>query len=323
VRVSQGQVPLEPTDIAIGDVIEQALQTVKPLLDSRRQRSHVNLPATPIRLRADAALLVQVFSSLLDNASRFSPEQGDVFITATEAGGRLEVRVRDSGAGIPSELLPALFDFFPARNQTENREGAGLGLSLATARMLLEAHRGRITVASEGHGKGTEFVVDLPLAEAQDGRMQVGTEARPGPAIKNSASAFKDTHRRVLIADDSEPVRTSLSSLLSELGHEVKCATDGEQALEVARNWRPEFVLLDINMPKLGGVEVARRLRPEFSSEVMKLVMMSGADMDQGMVAGAKRVGFDFVIDKIDALEPLRNILGQDAPAGLRSVREG
>ncbi len=313
VRASEGQMQLEVADVAIGDVVDNALQTVQPALASRRQRLHVALPATPIRFRADAARLAQIFSSLLDNASKFSPEEAEIFLTASEAGGRLEVRVRDNGAGIPNELLPVLFDFFPARSQTDNRGGAGLGLSLAMARMVVESHRGRITVASEGAGKGSEFVVGLPLA-VQEGQTQ-DLDDDGSYATKHAAHDARDIRRRVLIADDSEPVRTSLSSLLGELGHEVKCATDGEQALAVARDWRPEFVLLDINMPKLGGVEVARRLRPEFSSAVMKLVMMSGADLDQAMVAGAKRAGFDFVIDKVDALDPLRNILAQDAPA--------
>ncbi len=298
-RARRGEIRLENTAVDLVDLVQDVVRTQRSSLAGRRLQVEIDAPQRPVVVHGDPARLTQIYAALLDNAAQFSPDGGRIEVEVTTVGGIARVVVRDAGAGISPELLPRLFDFF-TRLPTPGGKG-GLGVSLAIARRLAELHSGRIEATSAGAGKGSAFTVFLPLASA----------ARTGPAEPHADSARGGMssipgnaagiaqQRRILIADDNAAVRVSLGALLQDLGHVVQSAADGEAALEIAQDWMPEFVFLDLNMPKLNGVEVARRLRSRFPATVMRLVMMSGSALDEPTLRNAKRIGFDHCIDKI------------------------
>jgi CheY-like chemotaxis protein len=188
---------------------------------------------------------------------------------------------------------------------------------LAIARRLVELHAGTISAASAGPSLGSEFVVYLALDDSpgEADAMASGAAATPSESAGESPRGTAvSIQRRIVIADDNAAIRVSLCALLQDLGHMVKAAADGEEALELAQAWLPDFVFLDISMPKLNGFEVARQLRARFPATAMRLVMMSGATLDEATLRGAARAGFDHCIDKIADPGVLADVLTGAAP---------
>jgi len=312
-RIKRGEVTLAlaPTDLRA--VIDSAVQAVLPAIESRQHRLLVNVPAAPISLRADAARLEQVLTSVLENAARYTAEGGEIRLDALCVGSDAQVRVRDNGSGIAAEFLPGLFDFFNVEKPGQTGQ-SGLGVSLAIARRLIELHGGSITVASAGPARGSEFLISLPL-DSTESDVPESVGAEPSEVPMEARATEGQTQRRIVIADDNAAIRVSLCALLTDLGHTVKAAADGEEALELAQAWLPDYVFLDISMPKLNGFEVARQLRTRFPANAMRLVMMSGASLDEATLRGAKRAGFDHCIDKIADPGLLAEVLAQGPPS--------
>ncbi len=312
-RVRRGELSLEMAPVDVVSIVKDAVRANQALLDNSGQRLRVSLPAAPIEVLADAARLTQVISSVVENAAKHSQKGAEIRLDMVPAGNGVELRVRDSGRGMSADLLDRVFDFYAVSARPEQ---GGLGVSLPIARCLMELHGGRIRADSAGPGQGTEVTLVLPVADAERApvvpRNQAVEASQPVADTTNPSQAGRA--RRILIADDNAAVRVSLAALLQDLGHVVKAAADGEAALEEAERWLPEFVFLDVNMPRLGGVEVARRLRSRFSSSAMKLVMMSGAGLDEPTRRGAKRAGFDHCIDKIGDPKLFAELLQDDPP---------
>lgn len=309
-RLQRGDVSLRTGRIDLAQVIESAVRSAWPLIESRRQHLHFSPPPDPIWIEGDPARLAQALANVLDNAARYTDEGGDISIEVDTPANHAEIRIRDNGRGIAAHALPGIFETFAQGSPA--RGGAGVGLTIA--RRLCELHRGRIVAASEGEGRGSTFVISIPLA-VEAGNSAEDAFATPSAATRPARREQDSGARRILVADDNQAMRNSFAAILRELGHDVRLAADGVQALQIAESWAPEFVILDVHMPKVNGYDVARRLRARFASGAMRLVMMSGTDLDQTTLRAAKEAGFDYCIDKTLAVKGIEALLHGDEPS--------
>jgi len=263
-------------------VIEQAVQTVQPLVEARGHRLTVELPDQPIQLNADPVRLTQVFINLLENACKYTESGGSIRLSAETDDDEVVVTLDDNGVGIPAEMLPRIFDMFTRADQSIERQQGGLGLGLTLVRRLVEMHGGSVEASSAGPGRGSRFRVRLPRDEEG-----VRLQAVPAsPALEPGASY------RILVVDDNEDATESLTMLLKLSGHETRSAFDGKRALEIAENFRPQVVLLDIGLPGLNGYDVARHLRAQGWGQEALLVALTGWGQEEDRRL-SREAGFD------------------------------
>jgi len=304
-RLARGEASLQRQRFDLKDAVDAAVQEKKPLSDGRGQRVRVVSGAGPVRVEADRERLVQAIGNAIDNAVRYSDEGGEIAIEIAAAADAAEIRIRDHGRGIAADVLPHVFEAFTLRHPGR----AGLGIGLAITRAVCELHGGGIWVRSDGEGRGTEVTIRLPRARDQAEMAGPGVEPDATGASRPQSAA-----RRILVADDNQAVRNSFAAILREMGHDVRLAADGVQTVELAEAWSPEFVIVDVHMPKIDGYGVARKLRARFSRDQMQLVMMSGTDLDPTTLLGAKQAGFDHCVDKTRAVKGLDALLRGEAP---------
>jgi CheY-like chemotaxis protein/anti-sigma regulatory factor (Ser/Thr protein kinase) len=305
-RLSRGEIALQRQCIDIAAAIQSAVHSKKALIESRRQRVRVSAGPRPVWVDVDPARLSQAIAQLLDNAARYSEEGSEIMVEVLSRTDDAQVRITDHGRGISPDVLPHVFEAFALRQPSRT----GLGLGLGIARALCELHGGNITARSGGEGRGSEFSITLPLAPQAGDRAPAPSAGTQRPAD----TAHAPGSRRILVADDNQAVRNSFASILKEMGHDVRLAADGVQALEVAEAWSPEFVILDVHMPKIDGYTIARKLRARYPSTAIQLVMMSGTDLDQTTLMGAREAGFDHCVDKTLAIKGLDALLRGEAP---------
>jgi CheY-like chemotaxis protein/two-component sensor histidine kinase len=267
-RITRGKLELRKERVELARVLQGAVETSRPLIDGAGHELSVALPPDPVYLNADLTRLAQVFSNLLNNAAKYSERGGRISLAAERQGSDAVVAVRDTGIGIPKEMLPRIFDMFTQVDRSWQRAHGGLGIGLTLVKRLVEMHGGSVTASSDGPGKGSEFVVRLPIPVAHRAAAAPLTpDERPTPA---------PARYRVLVVDDNNDAATSLGMLLNMLGYEIRTAYDGVAGLEAARAFRPDFVLLDIGMPKLNGCEVARRIRAQPGGKDPVLIAVTG-----------------------------------------------
>ena len=265
-RISLNKLELRKEWVELAAVLEAALETSRPVIDDHGHALDVTLTPEPLYLEADPVRLAQVFANLLNNAAKYTEKGGHIQLTAERIGKDVIVSVKDSGIGIAAETLPRIFDIFSQSKPALAWSQGGLGIGLSLVKGLVELHGGTVEARSEGPGRGSEFVVRLPVG-AQT------TVGRPIPAGQDQKSASKC---RVLIADDNRDSADSLALLLKIMGNEVGTAYDGEQAVEAAAALRPEVVVLDLGMPKLNGYEACRRIREQPWGQGMFLIALTG-----------------------------------------------
>ncbi len=299
-RIRGGRITLrmEPVDLAA--VVARAVETSQPFLDARRHRLTVALPQEPVRLRADPTRLTQVFGNLLHNAAKYTDEGGRIELTSGREGGEVVVRVKDDGMGIRPSLLPKVFGLFTQGDRSLARTEGGLGIGLTLVRSLVEAHGGTVEAFSAGEGRGSEFVVRLPVAAGQ-------AAAPAAPAARGEVGGACLAHR-ILVVDDNRDGAESLALLLRVGGHEVRTTHDGYEALETARAFRPHIVFLDIGLPRMDGYEVARRLRKEPGMEKGLLVALTGYGQEEDRQK-ALAAGFNVHLVKPADIDTLQNIV--------------
>ncbi len=266
-RIARNKMKLRQERVELGTVVRNALETSRPLIEAAGHELTVALPDEPILVDADSARLSQVFSNLLNNAAKYTERGGRIAVTLQREGSHAVLRVKDAGIGISAEHLPHLFEMFSQVERSLERSQGGLGIGLNLAKRLTEMHGGTIEVHSEGLNKGSEFIVRLPAVSDSPTQPHIAAELEDKPVPQRC---------KVLIVDDDEDTVTSLSIMLRILGHEVLSAHDGVQALEAAKSFRPDVVLLDIALPRMNGYEAARRIRQESWGENMKLVALTG-----------------------------------------------
>lgn len=275
-------------------------------IERRGRHLELRLPDTPLVIEGDAPHLGAVIRDVLDNAARYTRDGGRILVALDVHDGLARVRVRDDGCGIDPARLPHVFTPRCLSPVGPSADRGGLGLSLATAARVLALHGGSIEAASAGSGTGSEFTLRIPL--------QVHAAPRVEPHVEASAVVPAASTRRVLVVDDSEAMQDSLRNILEELGQDVRSARDGEEAVRIARDWQPQLVLLDINLPKMNGYRVAQSLRGQFPPAHMALVMMAGDELVDAVRRGAAEVGVDRCIDKMEAGAMIPTLLAT-APA--------
>lgn len=289
-RIARGKIVVVSERVAMNDVIAVAVETVQPLLEQKGQQLTVEAIDAGLLVRGDPVRLAQVVGNLLHNAAKYTGEGGRIALAARARDGRAEICVRDSGIGISSDSMPHIFELFTQIPSERVNTGGGLGIGLALVRALVELHGGEISVTSDGLEKGSEFTVRLPLFQEQGAVAEVAKGQVSGEHVMQ-------VRRNILIADDNQDALESLALMLRLEGHEVHCASDGEEALALAGQRRPEIVVLDVGMPKLDGCEVARRIRAESWGRGAVLVALTGWGQDADRKR-SREAGFDMHLVK-------------------------
>ena len=268
-RITRGKIELRKERVELAAVVASALETGRPLIEASGHELTVTIPPEPIPLDADLTRLAQVFSNLLQNAAKYTEQGGHVWLTAERHGGEVVVKIRDTGLGIPAEMLPRIFEMFIQVDRSLERSQGGLGVGLTLVKRLVEMHGGSVEARSDGAGMGSEFTVRLPVAVAL-------ASHQPQPPKGEGEKTAGPVKRRILVVDDNKDAADSLSMMLRITGMEVRTAYDGLEAVEVAAAFNPDVVLLDIGLPKLNGYEAARRIREQPWGKDMVLVAVTG-----------------------------------------------
>jgi CheY-like chemotaxis protein/two-component sensor histidine kinase len=269
--------------INLHTITQSAVDAASPLIEQRRHQLVVSLPSEPVYLEADAVRLTQIFINLLNNAAKFTDLEGRITVTGEQRDGHVVVTVGDSGIGIAPGMLGTIFDMFSQADLSLERPQAGLGVGLTLARHLVELHGGTIHARSDGLGRGSQFIVDLPVVTQ-------ALAADAGAASKSPAAAAL-SRLRVLCVDDNVDFVDSMAALLTSMGHDVRVAYDGEAGLQTAPAFAPDVMFLDIGLPKLNGYDLARRLRELPATRDALLVAITGWGQEDDK-RRAKEAGF-------------------------------
>jgi signal transduction histidine kinase len=320
-RITRGKITLNKEVIELATLVARTVETVQPLIEERGHTLSVAIPNGMLAVLGDPTRLTQALGNVLGNAAKYTEGGGRITISATESGAEVEIRVRDSGIGIPAELMPIIFNLFTQLDRSSGRAQSGLGIGLALVQRLVEMHGGSVTAHSDGVGRGSEFVIRLPLflGEAASSGRNLRSSNTPSDleqSMMNGEPAR--TQRRILVADDNNDALESLATLLQLSGHEVFTAPNGAAALETAEQQRPEVALLDIGMPKLDGYEVARRIRAAPWGKRITLVALTGWGQDSDR-RRSQEAGFDSHLVKPLDLDKLTDLLA-GLPSAVASV---
>jgi len=289
-RIARGKIVLVSERVNVAEIVAAAVETVQPLLEQKKQQLEVSNNEADLTVRGDPVRLSQVVGNLLHNAAKYTGEGGRIVLATRANAGSAEISVRDSGIGISAESMPHIFELFTQIPSERVNTGGGLGIGLALVRALVELHGGDISASSSGLDRGSEFTLRLPLF-LDDVAATEKSQAIP------KTEPVVQVRRNILIADDNQDALESLALMLRLEGHEVHCASDGEEALALAGQRRPEIVVLDVGMPKLDGCEVARRIRAESWGRDAVLVALTGwgQEMDRRR---SREAGFDMHLVK-------------------------
>ncbi|HUE70420.1 MAG TPA: ATP-binding protein [Pirellulaceae bacterium] len=297
-RMSRNALDIRKQPVELASVVENAVESSRPLIQQCGHELTVSLPPDAIHLDADAIRLAQVFLNLLNNAAKYTKQGGHIWLTAIREGSDAVVSVRDNGIGIPRDMLPRIFDMFTQVDRSLERSQAGLGIGLTLVRRLVDLHDGTIEARSNGPDQGSEFVVRLPF-------IQQPLEMPPNPEGPRAAAL---SGSRILVVDDNKDSADSLAMLLRLKGNEIRIANDGLEAIDVAEAFHPQLVLLDIGIPKLNGYDVARRIRQQEWGRDVIIVALTGWGQDEDR-RRSQEAGFNFHIVKPVELAALEKLL--------------
>jgi signal transduction histidine kinase/DNA-binding response OmpR family regulator len=298
-RITSGRIQLQKSPVNAGEILARVAESNGPLFTSRGHTLNLEVPKQAIYLEADPFRLEQILSNLLVNAAKYTDPGGQIWFGAAQHQGEVVFRVRDTGIGIGSDLLPNVFDLFAQANRSLHRAEGGLGIGLTIVRGLAELHGGRVWAESEGYARGAEFCVAIPAC------MEAPTKA---PQKSPVLAAANGRPRRILLVEDQPALSRVTMALLRKLGHEVRAAADGREALLAARDYQPEVVLLDIGLPGMDGYEVARCLRSELGDATPMLVAMTGYGQHE-VRRHARATEFDHHLVKPADISALRELL--------------
>ena len=306
-RINRGLVALKREVIDIAPLLAQAVEAATPALEAGRHRFSLQVPSTPTPVNADPARLVQVVTNLLNNASKYTPDEGDIRLSCWVEGPLVVVELADNGLGIPPEDQVRLFDLFTQLPHTGNKAHGGLGIGLSLVKSLVEMHAGTVGVRSAGLNQGSTFRIELPIAVAV-----ASVPAVPRPAAATNSG-------RVLIVEDNPDGLRTLIDLIEANGHAVLGVADGPAALRVAGAWTPDLALLDLGLPLMDGYELAARLRSDLGLENTRIVALTGWGTEQDR-ARTTAAGFDAHLTKPVMPETLLALIGdllrRGRPAG-------
>jgi CheY-like chemotaxis protein len=305
-RITRGNLELRKSQVELADIVRDAVAATRTLLNEAGHQLTVRLPKMPLLLLADANRLTQVLTNLLNNAVKYTPREGRIELAVEHSGSEVTLSVSDSGIGIPSDKLDRVFDMFTQVHESSESGHTGLGIGLALVKRLVEMHGGSVEVQSRGRNLGSTFIVRLPAVSQPPARAN-------GTPLSSHAALFT-TKRRILVVDDNADALESLSRLVGLMGNEVRHAHDGLEALEVARAFQPDVVLMDLGMPNLNGYDAACRMRQEPWGRELTLVATTGWGQDDDRRRTAE-AGFDRHLVKPIAMAALREVLDASRPS--------
>lgn len=303
-RVSQGKLQLQRTTLSLATCLRDAVEAVRSQVDASGHRLTVELPDGNLVVHGDETRLNQCFVNLLTNAAKFTSAGGHITLKAVQDGDRVRVSVTDTGIGIDSDSLPIIFELFSQVAPVLQRSQAGLGIGLSLVRSIVELHGGQVVAHSAGAGRGSEFVVTLPLH----------TDPVPADPVA-PAGPRTVVGQRILVVDDNQDAADSLTKVLQLFGHDARQAHDGPTALRMAFEFQPHVVLLDLGMPGMNGLEVARELRKQSVGSSVHLIALTGWGQDSDREL-TRQATFDHHLTKPVEWTELAPLLGQAWPAG-------
>ena len=301
-RLTTGKVLLKKQPVEISETMRFAIEASQPLIRGRRQHLSVAFPAQSMVVDGDQTRLVQIFSNLLHNAAKYTPEGGSIRFSAGEAAGAVEVRVTDNGSGIAADVLPHVFDLFTQEGRSLDHAQGGLGIGLTVVRSLVELHGGTVSAISPGLGLGSEFSVVIPLMTNPP--LEI-------PAMSGEPLEAPGLSLRIALIDDNVDANDSLNAVLEVMGHDVSTAFDGKVGFELIRDTRPQLVVCDIGLPGMDGYEIITRLRETLKGPMPYMIALTGYGQPEDRARGLA-AGFDHHLTKpVDVEELLRLIAAQ------------
>ncbi len=305
-RISTGKLQLRKGRVSMKEVVTSAVEASRPLIERMGHRLSVTIPNQALTVDADQTRLGQVFVNLLNNAAKYMDRGGRIWLAVERQGSDVLVSVKDTGVGIAADHLAGIFQMFSQVESSLERSQGGLGIGLTLVKRLVELHGGRIEAHSDGPGQGAEFVVRLPLVVEASGPL--------APAERDDAPAPKSS-LRILIVDDNRDSADSLGMLLRIMGNDIRTAHDGARGVEMAGEFRPDVVLLDIGLPKLDGYQACRRIRAQEWGRRTVLIAVTGWGQDEDR-RRSHEAGFDHHMVKPVDPQDLMKLL-----AGLQAVK--
>jgi len=301
--MAREKLELRKERVELAHVVDTAVGRSRPLIDAAGHELTISVPSEPVYVDADPVRLAQVLANLLDNAAKYTERGGHIRLSANVEGRELVISVKDDGIGIAEEHLPRLFDMFAQTTSALRRAQGGLGIGLSLARALVELHGGSVMAYSEGPGRGSEFMVRLPLARTR--MLERDAHAPEEPAAPAG--------RRILVADDNHDAAESLAMMLRMGGNDVRTGRDGVEAVTIAQSYHPQVVLLDIGMPRMNGYDAARRIRSEPWGREMMLIALTGWGQDEDK-RRAREAGFDHHLTKPVDADELEKLVASARP---------
>jgi PAS domain S-box-containing protein len=300
-RVSRGTIELRRERIALEQIIEQAIETSRPIIDQAGHSFILDVPSSPIYVDADPIRMAQVLSNILNNSAKYTEPGGQIQLSAFRQDDDAVVKIKDDGVGIPPDMLSSIFDTFTQVNRKLERSQSGLGIGLSIVKTLVQMHDGSIEAISEGIGKGSEFIVRLPIVlSVVESRSDVADPREPSEG------------RRILVVDDNRDAATSLAMMLRVMGNDTRTAHDGLEAIDVGATYQPDIMFIDIGMPNLNGYETARRIRELPWGKTIVLAALTGWGQDDDR-RKSEEAGFDFHLVKPAALSQVETVLASCA----------
>jgi signal transduction histidine kinase/ActR/RegA family two-component response regulator len=308
-RIAQGKIELARRTVDLAEVAAGAIEQASPIFENKSQQLTIQVPRGELYVDADPIRLAQVIGNLLTNAGKYTPPHGHIALSAAREGSSVAIRVKDDGNGITPELLPRVFDLFVQSARASDRAEGGLGLGLALVKNLVSLHGGQASASSEGPGRGSEFVVRLPLVE-------LNAQARPGrPPLEALVRPEAARVCKILVVDDNIDAAEMLAEFFTAMGHRVKVAHDGPEALIAQASFHPDVGVLDLGLPVMDGYELALRMRM-VAGAPLRLVALTGYGQEEDRQR-SRKAGFDAHLVKPVELEELIEVI-----SGLRSELE-
>jgi PAS domain S-box-containing protein len=305
-RITRGKIELRKERVELAAVIRSAVEASQPMIDAGNHQLAISLPAEPITLEADPVRMAQVFSNLLNNSAKYTDRGGHIRLSVRTLNGEsrppaeVEISVRDTGIGIEPEMLPRVFDMFTQVSRSRRQAQPGLGIGLTLVRNLVELHGGSVEARSAGLGKGSEFVVRLPVA-----KFQPAAKATAAQPVRGEISLQP---RHVLVVDDNRDAAESLAVLLRRMGLEVQVAYSGPEALDTLAVFDPDVIFLDIGMPVMDGYELVRRIRDQVRGRDRLVIALTGWGQEEDR-RKSREAGFDYHLTKPVDLAQLQSLL--------------
>jgi two-component system CheB/CheR fusion protein len=303
-RITRGMVALRKQPMELSVLVRDALEAAQPMISASRHTLAVDLPPAPVHLLVDPTRFEQALVNLLNNAAKYTEPGGKITLSATATEDGMVIRIRDTGMGMPAELLPRVFDLFVQGRRALDRAQGGLGIGLTMVKSLVEMHGGSVEAHSDGPGKGSEFVLRMPRFTG---------EAAPAPAVDKKSAQINPERRRVLVVEDNTDAAEMMTELLGLWGYEARAVGSGEAALQIVETFAPHAVLLDIGLPGMTGYELARRLRSLMGSAQPLLVGISGYGQEADRQL-SREAGIDQHLLKPPDPHALRDILAAAGP---------